>query len=557
MKEINKTIRLNQIKTDKNIYSQFLELLKNEYLNTFLTLEEFCKKYKISYKSVKFILDQEGLKKDMSEFNNFKRKDVKEKSRKTCKEKYGVCFSSQSPEVKNRKRENLLKKRGVSHISQDENIKKKKKETFNKNYPKDSPQYKELIEKRSKKRLENLGDYSEKVRKGRQKHQEKDPNFLENSNNLRVKTSLEKYGVSNVSQTLEVKKKVAKTRQKFIDTFEKENDCTQFKKINEKYGQGWKNILQDLTIYKSGHDAFVDNSCIHLIIDYYNREKETGISNEENEFYLYLQSIYKGEIIRNSRNIIPPLELDIYIPDLKIAIEFNGMYWHSTLKEKYKDYHLNKTIECEKRGIRLINIFEDLWKRKKEICKSIIKSALGIYDNIIYARQCVCKKISSKEYKDFLEENHLQGKVDSSLKLGLFYKNELVQIAGWGRSRFKKNEYELHRMCSKLNTFIVGGFSKLIKHSFLKKFISYIDRSVYTGSSYKKLGFTLIKETPPSYFYYSSKTGRINRISAQKKKLQKFLKNFDENLTESENMEFNGFLKIYDCGTLKMEYNIE
>ncbi len=186
----------------------------------------------------------------------------------------------------------------------------------------------------------------------------------------------------------------------------------------------------------------------------------------------------------NNREILNGKELDIYIPSKNVAIEFNGLYWHSD-KQKPFDYHKIKTELCNQKGIRLIHIFEDEWQNNKDIIKSIIKSSLGIYDRKIYARKCEIKELNNKEYKDFLVKNHIQGQINSSLKVGLFYKNELVQVAGFGKSRFKSNELELHRMCTLLNTQVIGGFSKLCKY-LNQPFISYIDKSKFNDLYEKK-----------------------------------------------------------------------
>lgn len=131
-------------------------------------------------------------------------------------------------------------------------------------------------------------------------------------------------------------------------------------------------------------------------------------------------------------------------------------------------------------GIRLIHILDYYWNTKKDICEDIIRAALGKLEIKISARKCEVKEIDSKVYKDFLNKYHIQGAVNSGIRYGLFYKNELVQYIGLGKSRFKKDEIELHRMCTKGNTQVLGGFSKLIKHCNQKHIISYIDRYIYT-----------------------------------------------------------------------------
>lgn len=282
-----------------------------------------------------------------------------------------------------------------------------------------------------------------------------------------------------------------------------------------------------------------------------NCKKYSGKSKFEEEIEEFLKSL-KVRYSRNNYNIITPKELDFYIPSKKVAIEFNGLFFHST-QFKSKNFHLEKTELCEKQNIRLLHIFEDSWVIKKEICKSIIKSALGIYDQKIFARNCIFQKVNQKEGFDFVNQNHIQGAIKGGEYFGLYFNNELIQIIQIGKSRFKKNEIELLRMCSKLNTQIVGGFSKLLKNQPYNNFISYIDRSLYTGKGYKECGFQFVKFTTPNY-YYVIKSTRENRIKYQKHKLNKILSRFDKNKTEVENMKDNGYYQIFDCGNIKVSY---
>ncbi|MDA3779279.1 MAG: hypothetical protein PF487_03455, partial [Bacteroidales bacterium] len=141
-------------------------------------------------------------------------------------------------------------------------------------------------------------------------------------------------------------------------------------------------------------------------------------SIKENE----VRNFIENELNFKTKKIrIENKEIDIYLPDYKLGIEFDGLYWHSDLF-KEKNYHLNKTIECEKQDIHLLHVFEDEWIYKKEIVKSIIKSKLGIIENKIFARKCIIKEISdNNSIRNFLNINHLQSFVGSSVKIGLFY----------------------------------------------------------------------------------------------------------------------------------------
>lgn len=259
-------------------------------------------------------------------------------------------------------------------------------------------------------------------------------------------------------------------------------------------------------------------------------------------------------IYTNCRNIIDN-ELDIYIPNLNIAIEFNGLYWHSEL-QKTVDYHINKTNQCNEKGIRLIHIFEDEWLYKQDIVKSMLRNLLSKTENKIYARNCFLKEVSYNDTNEFLNKNHIQGMCVSKIRYGLYYNNELVSVMTFGNLRknlnCKKNdnEYELLRFCNKLNTNVIGGASKLFKH-FIKNIkpssiTSYADRRYSNGNLYNVLGFKLDHISKPNYSYII-KGLRYNRFSFRKNIL---IEKYDcpQTTTEHEFMKSKGWYRIYDCG---------
>lgn len=256
------------------------------------------------------------------------------------------------------------------------------------------------------------------------------------------------------------------------------------------------------------------------------------------------------EVVINSRRIISPLELDIYIPEKKTAIEFNGLYWH---KNKY---HLEKTIECDSKGIQLIQIFEDEWVSKKDICKSILLSKLGCLRDRIFARHCEIVEVRSNDAALFFDKNHIQGRVLSRVNYGLLFDNQLVCCMSFGKSRYdKKIEWELLRYACKLNTAVIGGAGKLWNH-FVKcidppSVISYADRRYSKGNLYSVLGFSYSHASTPSYSYYKDgNPKRLSRIQFQKHKLKDILPSFNASKTEWENMRDNGYHRIWDCGNL-------
>ena len=262
-----------------------------------------------------------------------------------------------------------------------------------------------------------------------------------------------------------------------------------------------------------------------------------------------------SNIKTNTRKVISPYELDVYIPDHKLAIEFNGLYWHS---KHLKNYHLNKTEMCAKKGIKLLHIFENEWLNpiKQSIWKSIINNKLGGNDRIVARKTKVEKIVDNKLVREFLNNNHLQGFAGSSVKLGLFYENELVSLMTFGKTRFsKKYEYEMIRFCNKKFLSIVGGASKLYKY-FIRNYkpksvISYADRRYSDGNLYNKLGFEFSHFSAPNYWYFKLPDMTLrSRIQFQKHKLSGLLETFDNSKTEIENMSNNKYRRIFDCGNI-------
>ena len=208
----------------------------------------------------------------------------------------------------------------------------------------------------------------------------------------------------------------------------------------------------------------------------------------------------------------------------------------------------------------MINIFDNEWIQTKDIVKSIILNQLGKCSNVVYARKCVIQKVSREQTIKFLEQNHIQGFVNSSINIGLFYQDELISLMTFGKSRFnKKYDYELLRFCNRLNTSVVGSFSKCL--SYFKSMynecsiITYADRRYFDGSVYLINGFSLLTESSPNYFYTNDYKTLSSRMEFQKHELKDKLKIYDDELSEWENMQMNGFDRVWDCGNLTYIFN--
>jgi hypothetical protein len=279
------------------------------------------------------------------------------------------------------------------------------------------------------------------------------------------------------------------------------------------------------------------------------------VSKEEQSLVYYIKSVYSGVVQTSVRSILNGKELDIYIPEFNLAIEYNGLYSHYYKPWEEKEslikgpaYHLNKTVLCEQQGIQLLQFYSDEWNNKQSIVKSFIANKLKL-NTTIYARKCNIVEVGASTKNNFLRDNHLQGEDKSRIKLGLVYDNELVSIMTFNKSRFSKNyEWELTRFCTKLNHNVVGGFSKLLNY-FISHYpgsiVSYADRRYSMGDLYLKNNFELVSTNKPSYYYVNKNcVQRFNRMKFQKK----FIGAID--CTEYEKARELGYNKIYDCGTL-------
>lgn len=257
----------------------------------------------------------------------------------------------------------------------------------------------------------------------------------------------------------------------------------------------------------------------------------------------------------SNRKILHGREIDIFIPELKLGIEYNGSFWHNSAV-KDKRYHLQKYLDCKAAGVRLIHIFDYEYDFKPGlgVVNRYISDVISADKRILHARNCVVKKISSSEASEFVDTYHIQGSVNAPIRYGIFYSGELVGVMTFGSPRFdKKYEYELLRLAWKSGTAVVGGAQKLFS-SFIKEYcpstvVSYCDLSKFTGGVYSKLGFECIGVSDPGYCWYNeSKAVKMySRYQSQKSKLvEAGLGNQDE--TEDEIMNRLGYNKVYNCG---------
>ncbi len=436
--------------------------------------------------------------------------------KKTCS---STC-SNKSKIKKNKIKKTNIYKYGVPVSSMNNNVKKKAKQTNQKIYGGNSPSSSVEVRKKQK------------------------------------NTCLKKYGVENPLQSERIQNEI-KEKNKII-TF---HDTVL--KYEEKYQP-----LFTIDEYE-GYNKFYNWKCIKcnkVFKDYLLKNHPLcpkcfpkSISKPEKELQEFCLNYFnQDELIFNDRNVIKPLELDIVIPSKKLTIEFNGNYWHSELKGKDRKYHLEKSNAAKLVGYQLIQIFEDEWVNKQDIVKSILTNKFGKTPNRVHGRKTKIITVSNSAAKTFLNDNHIQGSINGS-HYGLEYNGNIVSIISIGKPRFNKNyDYELLRFCNKKNYSVVGGLSKLIKHikQSNKLIISYADKRYSDGAGYVNIGFKLLRESNPNYFYIHPNSGyllRESRNKYQKHKLKDILTTFNANKTEWENMQENNYDRIWDCGNIVLE----
>jgi len=412
-------------------------------------------------------------------------------------------------------------KYGVANVFQSDKVKQKIKNTNLEKYGCEyAQQNKEIREKSKSTCLKNYGvkhalqnkEILEKAQsKSIERHGSRFPIQLDKFKEKVKSTNLKKYGVENFLSSIKVKKRIKQTN-------------------IEKYGTPFP-------IKKFG-------------------KTQESIKIWLNEYGLNFESDYE---------VLEGKELDLYDKDKKIAIEYCGIYWHNedSPEPRTSKYHYNKYKGCKDKGIQLLTIFDDEWKNRQNIIKSVILSKLGLFSKRTYARKCTTKQIDKKIFSDFCEANHVQGKNSLSLIcFGLFFENELVGVMDLGRHHRKKEKdtMVLTRLCFKEGMQIVGGSSKLFKtcvdwckNNNISKIISWSDNRWSDGSIYRNLGFSFEEELRPDYCYVNIKNPK-KRISKQSQK--KSNSNCPENMTELEWAKSRGLSRIWDCGKTRWNYNI-
>lgn len=322
----------------------------------------------------------------------------------------------------------------------------------------------------------------------------------------------------------------------------------------------FSNLNEDVEIQCNKHGYFKQRAADHLS-GHGCPKCSNIISHNEIEIYEYLcEMLGRDKVVLRDRKVLNGAEIDIYIPHLHFGIEYHGLYWHSECGGKDRWYHYNKMKQCEEKGIRLIQIFEDEYIYHKQLVLSKISHILNITHICpkIAGRKCQIKEIGRDEAKEFLDNNHVQGYTNSSVRIGVYYQSVLIGVMTFSRKE-NENEWILNRFASD-SKYICQGVGGKIFSYFVKKYnpetiVSFSDLRWGVDKEnnlYTKLGFTLNSITKPDYYYINIKNPkeRIHKFNFRKGLLSK-RHGLPTTMTEKEMCEMIGYAKIWNCGLLR------
>lgn len=455
------------------------------------------------------------------EYNPAKNEEVKEKIRQTNIVRYGVEYPQLSENIRDKRVNTCIERYGVDNVLKNKDIQQRCKSTINEKY---GPAPINDINVKEKIQQTNLAKYGGASPFSSERIREKAKN-----------TIVSKYGVEHYTQ-----------HHLGEDAIRCLNDPV------------WLQHQYDIkTVYEIKNELGCDSTTVFTYLDRYGIRVST---DKTSDWQRVLASKIEGAVLEQSFFDNKMKKVDILIPEHKLAIECNGVYWHS---EAYKspNHHLLRKDEANKAGYRLLQ-FNDLdWHNKSDVILSIINHAIGKTTRKIHARKCRVVDIDHGTTKKFLDENHLMGANTGAIRKGLVYDDQIVAVMTFSKPNYnRKYRWELLRFCSKVGINIIGGASKLLT-SFTRLYpgsvISYSDNMISDGGVYQRIGFTKLHDVPPTYFYYKPGIRSLmHRSSARRHKLPILLgEAFDPHLSERENMKAAGWLRYYDAGKIAWGIN--
>lgn len=506
-------------------------------------------------------------------------KEIQERSKEAVRRIYGVDNLSQSPEIQRRIHENSKKKYGVDHYSQDPEIRDRMVagmvSKYGDNCPNRVPEIRERTIQTNRERygVDNVGQ-SDKVKERMRE------------------TCRERYGVDYALQAESIRNRIRETCKEKYGCYGAPPQLFLDKMKDDTFRLRYSEFIENPEVYIDNHysgkvplnklvkDLELDFTTVHSIVqkNHLWNKVSRQISSMEVEICDFLRSIDPNiEIVMHDRCVIKPYELDIYLPSYEVAIECDPTFTHNSSFKGFGDsepispsYHRMKTDLCENNNVFLFHVFGYEWSNRKEVLLSMIQNLLHKNMYKVFARKCEVRNIQDSDCAAFLNNNHRQGYCRSSIRLGLYYENNLVSVMTFGSPRLgigrkcseDYEEWELLRFCNEKSTTVVGGASRLFNYFISKysfdKIISFSDRAHTRGHLYELLGFSNVSVSDPGYVWVNSyNDSYFNRTVCQKKNLRKLFNDDSidiDNQTERQIMESHGYARVYDSGVIRWEY---
>lgn len=519
---------------DDEAKNKIISEFKHQYIDEQLSIESAAKKCNISTTFAQYLISYADLSKTTSEIrasiivttrsrygvdSAMQSEAIKDKVKHTVSERYGVDHVMQSSEIRDRYKASIVDRYGVACTFNDNECRLKSRNTMKERYGVEyTGQSAELRDKMQSTCLERYGV----------------PNYMQ-SEESRIKFVLDYY--VNRSNIPESSYKLLLDKSALLEFI-----------LNQpRANRTYVKLAHILQVPESSFNQIVHRYQLNDYITYM-----YGKFNAEQELADWLSTMTCVDV--HNRKILNSKEIDIYLPKYHVGVEYNGNYWHSTQLLGDSKYHQKKSLQAQENGVFLYHIFEYEWldTLKRDIIKSQLKYLCHAVNRRLYARNCDVCVIASNEAKQFLAQNHLQGFRSSSVYLGLRLRNsdELVSVMSFGSAYLSRHCdcWELHRFCNKLNTSVVGAFSKLFKyfekHYQPKELITFSDYSKGSGSIYQNSGFECLGLTDPNYVWVNSSNSVLSRYQTQMK-------------NEVYEMQLKGYMQIHDAGNYKWVYKFK
>lgn len=470
--------------------------------------------------------------------------DVKNKRKETMRSRYGVEHNSKLEDFHEKRKKTMLDRYGAEdwmHVPTNvDYVKSVWKDKYQEGHPARSQAVQQKMKKTS------LDRYGEETFL-------KTPEFQQK----RVQTCMERYGEETHMRVPEIKERVlagnrnnhnGKLHTRLHLTDEAIRVLSSKEKLEELYEE--KKFMRLVADELGCSFSAVQRAMADLGITA-NQTHKSSIG--ELEVAEFIESL-GFETIRSDRSILTPYEADIVVPDRKLIIEYNGVWWHSE-EHKPKKYHQEKSLAAHQSGYEIVHVWEDDWMddHKRQIVKNKIKAKLGVSDNKVYARKTTIKEPTKKEVRDLMDSNHIQGFVGYTHAYGLYEGESLVACLTLRKTK-ETGIYDLNRFATSKT--VVGGMSKLL--SFIKNNLEFREIFTYahldysSGSVYEKSGFEKKHITPPGMWYVKKgEDVRVRRERFMKHKLTKIFGDVDMSKTEAEIMNSQGYYRVYDAGSIK------